>query len=165
MRLLGVAFALIASASAASVERPADVDDFVLVRGSIHGCPGFPGVLAHQKVNLGSELHFFDLDPIPIYGQTADQIHDTIANRIADRKHGEPPSTLRVEIIRSSLAFKLAQEDILDSYRFLAGDPCLHPRPTRDNPFEQDRELRRLLLPHIAYERSAAQAWRPSVAD
>jgi hypothetical protein len=97
MRLLGVVLASIASATAASFERPADVDDIVLVRGSIHGCPGFPGVLAHQKVDPGSELSFFDLDPIPIYGQTADQIR--------------------------------------------AGDPCLHLRPSRDDPFEIASDL------------------------
>lgn len=164
MRLLGVVLALIASATAASFERPADVDDVVLVRGSIHGCPAFPGVLAHQKVDPGSELSFFDLDPIPIYGQTADQIRDAIAKQITDRTNGEPPNSLRVVILHSSLEFRLAKQEVLASYRFLTGDPCLHPRPSRDNPFEKHRMLRRLLIPQVADEHSSFQARQPSSA-
>lgn len=164
MRLLGVVFALITSATAASSQRPADVDAFVLVRGSITGCPHLPGVLAHQQVAPGSELIFFGLDPIPIYGQTASQILDTIANRVADKRHGQPPTTLSVVVLRSSLEFKLAQQEILDSYKFLATAPCLHPAPSRDNPFEKDHELRRLLLPKVAIQHLAPQAeqWSPA---
>ena len=117
-------------------DAPVYVDNYVVVYAKIKSCPEFPGVLALQQARPSARLELPGIPAIEILGRARSAILEEIRSEIAKvSSRGDPPRSLRIEVLRSREDYLWIREAVASSFEFLSAGRCSN-KPRRRTPLE-----------------------------